>query len=288
MPRRDNQYKKSFVSTEKRREFASMWSPIFARWKTEGTHPAELCLKILDHCWRDLFPNSFDVGARKTDSQNPLLQRRYRAMPAAVQASLEHWLRDKVDLQLYFDVPGVSEVLRQQSEGRRCVSLLVAEHEILNFTEDGRDFLSFLIHDLIHAEHFFADPIEFRRQVAFSRWMSQLIDQNFLHELQKNHGHLTRDFEYLVSDMNTHSVHLLKTFKALLERAPGLAPLVKPPAFADLELVEQFSHLWGQLNSPSEKPQIHMRILEIWDFGCQALFLESSQPETEPGTCPML
>lgn len=265
MPRRDNQYKKSFVSMEKRREFAKTWAPLFARWKTESFHPAELCLKILDHCWRDLFPNTFDVGVRKTDSQHPFLQRRYRAMPSAVQASLEHWLAGKIDLQLYFDVPSVSEVLHQQSQGKRCVSLLVTEDEILNFAEDGRDFLSFVIHDLIHAEHFFADPVEFRRQVAFSRWMASLIEQNFLHELRENHPHLTHDFEYLVSDMNTHSLHLFKTFKALLERAPGLAPLVKPPVFANPHLAQQFSELWEQLNSPSEKAQIHERILEIWD-----------------------
>lgn len=187
----------------------------------------------------------------KRPSSQGLFPDRYRSLPDAALITLEKWQRGEINLQLLSHVPTPLEVLQAQARGERCVSALVTFDEILNFEQDGRDFLSFLIHDLVHAQHFFVDPESSRLQIRFACEMLPIVKSQAF-----ENSPLKSEFEYLISDMNSHVIHLLKTLKSLCDR------LGDPRLTAALEFQIP---LWRELNSPSETSETHERLLRAWD-----------------------
>lgn len=248
MRNRQNRFRKNWLSSPTRARFAQAWASEFTALRGQ-TSPALYCFSIIDRCWRDLFGARASNGRR---SATPgLFTERYRSLPDAALIVLEKWQRNEISLQLLFHVPTSIEVLRAQARGERCVSALISREEILEFEEDGRDFLSFLIHDLVHAQHFFADPESSQRQIKFAREMLPLVEAGVFLNTS-----LQAEFEYLISDMNSHVVHLLKTLKSLSDRL-GSSTL-------DRQLERQIP-LWQELNSPNEGPDTHQRLLALWD-----------------------
>lgn len=281
MRRRSQAYRKNWVSFESRQRFAEAWSRLFCEERKrferhEITAPA-LCAVVIDQCWRDLFPQSWANGKRDslfashflTEDSNfrVFLHQRYRGLPEAVPQSLQAWSAGQYPLQLLFHELSVEEVIQLQSAGRRCVSLMLSEEEILHFEHEGRDFLSFLIHDLIHAQHLMKDPQEHRRQVAFSCWL-----ESFRATLREEKHDLSAEawgrLDYMAADMNSHLIHLLKTLKALIdeideERYSQI--LQKSLSRGNLEPAGEIWSLWSELNGRHENSDLHVKILSAWD-----------------------
>lgn len=139
-----------------------------------------------------------------------------RSIPISVMRSLSSWQTGTYPLTLWTTIPSPEEVLQLQVGGQRCVSMFTQESEFSQLALDGRDVFGFLIHDLIHADHFFHDPENAQAQIQFSQKLQILWQQPFLQERLQADPEFKDEFQYLMSDMNSVPLHLLKTLKAQL------------------------------------------------------------------------
>lgn len=139
-----------------------------------------------------------------------------RSIPISVMRSLLSWHQKTYPLSLWTTIPSPEEVLQLQVGGQRCVSMFIEESEFSQLALDGRDAFGFLIHDLIHADHFFHDPENALAQIQFSQKLQVLWQQGFLQERLLADAEFKEEFYYLMSDMNSVPLHLLKTLKAQL------------------------------------------------------------------------
>ncbi len=138
-----------------------------------------------------------------------------KSTPETVNRSLLHWSTSRYPLVLMFRIPESAEVLAQQMTGHRCVSVLTKADRCLSYILGERDALSFTMHDLIHADHFFHHPDSFEGQLGFYGLMDFCMkEQHF--KIQLENPKFAGELDYLISDMNAYAVHLLKCLKAAL------------------------------------------------------------------------
>lgn len=141
------------------------------------------------------------------------------SVPHSARMALAKWYSNEYKLVLMFDsIPTPREVLVMQSEGKRCVSLISTGLHTLIMNE--RDALSFLLHDLVHAYKMFSNQILLQGQIGFSIAMVKLIQDekanSLIEDLAKYDDKFLETFDYLISDMNSHTKHLFYYFKAIL------------------------------------------------------------------------
>lgn len=148
-----------------------------------------------------------------------ILQHSFRSIPYSVQRSLTYWGLQKYPLILLHRIPSPEEVLDLQCQGQRVVSLLDEPHHFTGFVENDRDTLGFLVHDLIHADHFFFDPENAKNQIYFCRLLKNLLAVPEFKNLVDHNREFEKDFHYLASDMNSVTLHLFKSLKAILLKA---------------------------------------------------------------------
>ena len=92
-----------------------------------------------------------------------------------------------------------------------------------------RDPFSFLLHDLVHAYKMFSNDYLLSGQLGFYRALLKLFSASeetkstsrtqscsILEPLLANDAQLVDQFDYLISDMNSHPRHLFFYFKAIL------------------------------------------------------------------------
>jgi hypothetical protein len=129
---------------------------------------------------------------------------------------LLNWLAGRYPLELRTHIPSPEEMLEAQCQGRRFVTLLAAPE--LQFQPIGRHAgaYEFLLHDLEHAHKFFGG--EFNGQVKFFK-MIKMARERGLFEQFKNDEKFCAAFDYLIADMNSHPVHMLKYLKAIVLEA---------------------------------------------------------------------
>lgn len=139
----------------------------------------------------------------------------WRSIPFSAVRALAEWALGHYPLKLMTDIPSPDEVLEMQTQGWRCVSMLIEECQIKNFVLEGRDVLGFLLHDLIHADHFFSDHDNALAQIHFSKKLRQVRHSDRVQEIIRNDPEFVDEFHYLMADMNTVPLHLLKSLKAI-------------------------------------------------------------------------
>lgn len=141
---------------------------------------------------------------------------RIKALPESVFRSLYALSTGEYPLILRRDVPEPEEILAMQIGGQRVLSYN-EDHELWPETlYNHRDFLGFVIHDLIHADHFFRLRAHRDGQLGFYRFVSSIFTSAPLQQLLRTNEKFKVGFEYIVSDMNSHPVHLFQTFHSLL------------------------------------------------------------------------
>lgn len=277
---RHQAYRKSWISRQQRAVFVDAWAGQFAQWKFEHqqgqiTGP-EICALILDRVWRDLFPKAWRNGSRETAVPPASailfgsLSIKLRGIPESVQRSLERWSQGEYQLQLLFHEPRMEDVMALQARGQRCISLMIQRNQILDYEHDGRDFLSFLIHDLIHADHLMRDPQAFARQVKFSRWLESIWSRVGEALREERWSSQRVRLEYVSADMNSHIVHLLKTLKALIQELQLQGLDIESELWSAFEggfqrPADGFRDDWAKLNSAEEDQSHHLSLIESWD-----------------------
>ncbi|MGZ3782793.1 MAG: hypothetical protein ACXVCY_19275 [Pseudobdellovibrionaceae bacterium] len=140
----------------------------------------------------------------------------WRSIPLSVAKSLCAWRSGRYSLNLLTYVPTPEEVLLMQTQGQRCVSMLIEPEQIRTFVDEGRDVLGFIVHDLIHADHFFADQEKARAQIQFCQKLLTVLNFFEIQQMLDRDAIFKSEFHYLMSDMNSVPLHLLKTLKAIL------------------------------------------------------------------------
>lgn len=142
------------------------------------------------------------------------------SVPHSARFTLVNWyLNNQFKLVLFInEIPTSKDVLLMQTRGERCVSLIYDKLDGLIMGE--RDPLSFLLHDLVHAYKMFSNDYLLKSQIGFYRCMVKIINDKtgskYLDELIENDHKFSEEFDYLISDMNSHAKHLFYYFKAIL------------------------------------------------------------------------
>lgn len=137
----------------------------------------------------------------------------FRGVALDSHEGLVGWLEQRYPLRLLFHIPTPDEMLAYQCEGRRYVTVLLADEDQLRAHGRHADACDFLLHDLEHAHKFFADPLVHLGQVRFFRRLRDSLD-TFM--LWRDDLSFAKDLNYLKSDMNSHPVHLIKFLKAVV------------------------------------------------------------------------
>lgn len=169
--------------------------------------------------WRGGAHHGFDFTLTSSPSINIFLNHSLRSIPISVNRSLYFWQSGSYPLKLYRDIPSPLEVLKMQTRGYRCVSCITDPKLIEQYILGERDALSFALHDLIHADHFFRHPDWMKAQVGFCRWMLELYQNSVFKQWLNQDSVFEKEFFYAASDMNSHPAHLVKYFKSVLTAA---------------------------------------------------------------------
>lgn len=164
--------------------------------------------------WRDL-PFNFEPNIVKRLADVDSLFEIFasfalKSTPLAVNRAMVEWSRGTYGLELMFRIPQPAEVLTQQKTGRRCVTTIV-DSRISKYILGERDALSFTMHDLIHADHFYHHNGCYEGQLGFYN----LLDKTISYFDLSNEA-FASEFEYLIADMNAYAIHLMKCLKSAM------------------------------------------------------------------------
>lgn len=184
------------------------------------------------------------------------------------------WLEGRYPLELFYEIPSPREMLKCQCQGHRIVSLVPTPPPGIE-KPYGRHAgpLEFLLHDLEHGQKYFGDPVIARGQQVFFRHLQRTL--SVWNSLCTEFQPFIHDLNYLMSDMNSHPVHLMKYMKAIaLQAFIGLGKLHEFDVF-----FESLFLSWGfrgpalesaqRLNYPGKETAIDQQV--VCDF-----FLRSS------------
>jgi len=128
------------------------------------------------------------------------------------QTGLLGWLTGEYPLEARLDVPTPREMLDIQCQGRRIATLLLKPGQQNSPIGRHAGAYEFLLHDLEHAHKFFGG--EFEGQVRFFKLLRKAIEQGHFQPFALD-AQFENELNYLMSDMNSHPVHLLKYLKAI-------------------------------------------------------------------------
>ncbi len=176
--------------------------------------------------------------------------------------TLIQWIEGKINLQLVDYIPSPQEVLQIQSKGQRIVSLISSEKYLLlkeKLQLHHNTAYEFFLHDLHHAGKFYHTNNFHSIQCFLYRELCTIIDhpliQNLLHRKE-----FKMQWDYLISDMNTHPIHQLKYFKFIFSQhcdARQWTDVLSPVFHEDSYVLDALNHL----NTPEEKTAHHLTIM---------------------------
>ena len=113
------------------------------------------------------------------------------------------------------------QVLENQVKGQRPLAILFSRYKKENAhlpVLNKKDVFNFFLHDLEHAANFFQTPEVFLSQKKFFKRIKELKEGHFFENLKKA-GVSSHKLDYLISDMNSHWVHMLSFLKGTVEES---------------------------------------------------------------------
>lgn len=139
-----------------------------------------------------------------------------KPLPAVAQKAMYFIFTKQYPVTVLDYEPSPRELLHIQCEGQRIITFKNDFSSWPSQKFGHRDPLSFWLHDCIHAEHFFSQPENFIHQLGFYKFVAKAHKANCWPDLNLNPV-FAGDFSYLISDMNSHPLHLFKTLKAITD-----------------------------------------------------------------------
>lgn len=148
----------------------------------------------------------------------------FKKLPGGIGTLLCRWSRSEVNLEVHTSPITPLQMLEMQAQHRRVVTI-ATDAIVLGHSVDGRrDGLEFLLHDLMHAHHFFSET-HLEQVDFFNRLLNGYPD---LVPLAEADPIFAKELEYIMSDMNTNISHLRLSLRAALidreRRNESLAP----------------------------------------------------------------
>lgn len=215
--KRINSFKKTNLSLDFIKPNLTQWMSLIinsqAQLETQELHPAEFTARLLIEIAQKLHGKSWKGASLSFTSESScekfklITENGVKGIPLAVNRALYYWYTGKYPLHLYFYKPTAEQVLELQSKGERCVTVFTDQKDWLD-THDGRDAYSFILHDLIHADHFFAKEDWRLGQLQFYQQALRLWRRPEFQDFITDKQQMTEEIEYIFSDMNSHPEHL--------------------------------------------------------------------------------
>lgn len=137
-----------------------------------------------------------------------------RGISERAQRALMAWHNGDYPLELFFHTPPAIELLQKQANGQRVVTLFVKAEELAQ-KNLGRDPMTFVLHDLEHADEFFHDQDLFSEQKKFYLEIYQRLKKGDFAPCLPDKK-FRQEFDYVIADMNSHPEHLRATLDFLL------------------------------------------------------------------------
>lgn len=192
-----------------------------------STHPAEICARYILIFWKHKLQSNLIATRHRSslvfgESEEGIRffsEHGLRYFSEAARQALLNWRLDFYQLELRLDIPSFAEILDMQIEGRRCVSLIFDKNLLERYILGERDGASFAVHDLMHAQHFFANPEHFTEQVSFYVRAKALYERPDFKRCFQTNKDFEKQFQYAVSDMNTHPAHLEAYMNSICQQA---------------------------------------------------------------------
>lgn len=136
-------------------------------------------------------------------------------IPLGIQRAIREWLRGQYPLHLRPSIPSPEEMLELQSVGRRCISVFIQAAD-LQALHSGKEAFEFLLHDLEHADKYFWSAELKTGQKQFFTELLTCWRQGLFNTLAATDQEFQRQLHYLMADMNSHPLHMIKYLKAVL------------------------------------------------------------------------
>lgn len=171
----------------------------------------------LFHLFRELeilWPNKLDPKISVLDFLSTV---KIKPIPEAAMSGLFHFFTGDYQLEVLSYEPNPTEVLYYQIQNKRILTFDDDTTTWIDKKYGERDVLSFILHDLIHAEHFLGDSQKRQSQIGFYKFTKLILDNNLVDEFLLS-AEFNNQFCYLISDMNSHIIHLLKTLRAIIDQ----------------------------------------------------------------------
>lgn len=228
-------------------EFCTLYILLFLRirhqknWlqKKSAFTPDKNTRKILE-----IIPQNFNLTAWELEKLADVsvgdlfLNYNLKGIPWAVNRTMYNWALGLWNIELLDYIPGPRKLLQMQVRNTRCVTLITAPDELDRLVLSKRDPLSFVLHDLHHADHFFHQSESLKGQLGFYSLVNRIYDQPRLKASLKQDLQFKTEFDYVVSDMNAYVIHLFKCFKSAFTRT-------------DAELFTELTKWWAMPNEVS-------------------------------------
>lgn len=174
----------------------------------------------------------------------------FKIIPS-VPIALRSWLLGDWPLTLLTRIPSPRDVLDMQTQGTRPVTVINDFPRAIQPVLSKANGFQFLVHDLEHAWKFCHDATQHQAQRHFFRLLQRAHDADlfatYLHDAV-----FTEKFDYLISDMNTHPVHGLRYFHAVLvecllrQEGKSLREPLSPAAKQEIiQLIRQLAETWA-------------------------------------------
>ncbi len=147
-------------------------------------------------------------------------------------------------IQILDFLPTPMQVLEMQARGLRCVSLLRSANWFLHSFDHKRNIRDFVIHDLEHIWQMFEKPELQASQIEFSNRLFNLIHLGRFDFLLHD-SIFSKEFNYIMSDMNTHPAHSYATLKSLITRQKKqswLSDKNRPVLSLEIEISDIMQH----------------------------------------------
>ncbi len=193
---------------------------------------------------------------------------RWKHIPSHALESLQAWALKKYNLILSSSIISPEEMMNLQAQGQRIVTVFESKKDLEQVHEHHRDAFLFTVHDLEHANHFFCKPQNHQQQKKLIELMKSTFAQNTVFRSWVAQD-LQKEFDYLISDMNTHPWHMYLTLQQLLLKSHkiqlGHEQSKHLPFHDELQFQDKIRHLlsqWKMSYPPNFDSKFNQSLLE--------------------------
>lgn len=211
-------------------DFTTLYLILFLRirhpknWiqKKSKTLDANVKHNYLSHKLLDIIPETFSLTSWEKEKLNGLTaftlfsNFNLKAIPQSINRAMINWQSGSWNLMMLEYIPGPRELLRLQVKNIRCITVITDPLKIDSLVLEKRDPLSFVLHDLMHADQFMGPRDTQKGQLGFYHLIDTIYDLPDTRLLLKNDFKFKNEFEYVTSDMNAYVIHLFKCLKSAI------------------------------------------------------------------------